>query len=182
MSPTPDSLSPEDVPLEEVDLPGFAPSSRNRLEPPQPGATATTPPRIKDDELLDELDEHPERFELTEPKMPPSSSRGSIEPSAEAAETFGQLAALLVKLGSLGLNRTVGRGSGAWIATDEEAADIAVPLGRIAARHAPITGEAAGDVADVIEAGFGAAAYGMRATVDQAVITAPPAPRPEDLQ
>ena len=67
----------------------------------------------------------PVELEREGPKSPPSSSRGSIEPDPVVAGAFGQLAQLIVTFASLGLDRTIGRGSQAWIATEQESIAIA---------------------------------------------------------
>ncbi len=182
----PDSTTPSGAaPREEADLPGFGPSRRREPDPLDPQATtvyattggpnpieatipagewSTTTPA--GDELDD--DEAPwlrEASERTAPSSTPGSTSRVADPSIAAAAAG--MFALVAQMGSLVLDRTIGRGSHAWLMHPEEAQAIADPLGRIAARHAPIgTGEA-GDIADAIDAGVATAAYAMRATVTQ---------------
>lgn len=178
----------------EAELPGWSESTRDRLDPPQP-ATVTHPenetpaasekdwdeldPDELDDLAREEAEREQEWFEREDQRTRPSSSRGSTEADPVVAGAFAQLAQLAVTFASLGLERTIGNGSQAFIARPEEAAAIAEPLGRIAARHAPIGEGAAGDVADGIEAGMAAAQYGMRATVEHTTSQrVPAAPEP----
>lgn len=189
MTNSPDSTSLPGPPLEEADLPGFEPRRADRLDPPQPStttssstSTSTDPPASSWETPAGDVDEDlddGEYFEPTLPRSATSSSRGSTEPDPAVAAAFGQLATLAATFGSLLVERSVGKGTGAWVATEAEAAAIGTPLGRIAARHAPIGADTAGDVADGIEAGYATVAYGMRAATDHARGGPPPeAPRP----
>lgn len=169
------SPSPEGPPLEEADLPAFETRRQDRLDPPQPNTTTSTTStesmgedRGSWDPERDVVGDEEELPELELPRPSRSSSRGSTEPDPAVAAAFGQLATLGATFASLLVERSVGKGTGAWVATDDEAAAIGTPLGRIAARHAPIAAETAGDVADGIEAGYATVAYGMRAATDHA--------------
>jgi hypothetical protein len=178
MAKTPDSTNPGDAPL-EADLPQWDQTTRGLLDQPQPGATATYSP----DELADQLEEvarerdgqrTEDRWSEPDPKTRTNSSPGSTSPppNVDVANSFANLASLIVQLASAGLNIVIGRRTGAWLATEEEAANIAQPLGRIAERHMPIEGGNAGDLADGIEALYYTGEYGVRATLDQ-IATAP---------
>lgn len=194
----PDSTtSPEGAPPEaEADLPGFAPSQRQKLDPLDPEQTtveippssATSPePEYDPDQPLgeqlddDELDEAERQGWLSrlDPRNRRHSSTASTEPDPVVADMLEQLAGLGLAMASLGLNRTIGRGNGAWIMHDEEQTAIAAPLARIAARRVPAGDGVAGDVSDGIVAGMATAGYAARAAKDHRLASTVPA-TPQD--
>jgi hypothetical protein len=192
----PDSpTSPPGAPL-EAEVPGFGPSQRDN-DPIDPTRTTVTVPassepstvsvshpvydpnRPLEEQLDDDLGDE-DWSERLDPRNLTSSSRASTsEPDPVVASALEQLAKLGVTLASLGLNRTIGAGNGAWIMHDTEADAIAAPLGRIGARHAPVGDGVAGDVADGIEAGLATAGYAMRATADHTMANRVDTPEPD---
>lgn len=190
-----DSTPNEAEPL-EAELPGWGQSRRSALDQLDPTATTVTtpspsgappleramatadlPPMTADEaraawdeherELLDDEYLEGEPTGPTSPRLERRSHRSDGDP--RIAGVAAQLFATIAGAASLALNATIGRGSGAFVMHPEEAAGIGEPLGRIAARHAPIdTGEAT-DMGDAIEAGAAAAAYAARASIEQMV-------------
>jgi hypothetical protein len=178
----PDSTTTEGEPL-EADLPGWGASRRNALDQLDPNATTVSvppgPAMATDDlpplspheasaamgdvaeDLDDRYDEEPPEREPTRPAGTSRRSDGDPRIAGVAAQLFATIAGAL----SLALNATIGHGSGAFVMHPEEAMGIGDPLGRIAARHAPIDSGEATDMGDAIEAGAAAAAYGARASI-----------------
>jgi hypothetical protein len=70
---------------------------------------------------------------------------------------------------SLALHRTLAPGDTAlWLASDDERAAIAGPLSRIMARRVPVSGGAASDLADVLEASVAIGGFTVRNLIDAA--------------
>lgn len=186
----PASPNPEDAPL-EAELPGFLPgrspmdlldpntTTTRPLTPPAPAMSGATP-EFRDDgeeDFYDDEDERDrERFEQTNPRPEPGSSRSSSRaPIPSVVEAAAGLFALIASVVSVVLDATIGHGSGAYRMYPEEANSIGQPLGRMAARRVPVGDAEAGDVADGIEAGVAATAYAARATIQHFSGAEPPA-------
>lgn len=199
----PDSNTNEDAPL-EADLPGWGESRRHALDQLDPTATTVTavptpnadamatadlPPLtaqeaaaalddLDPEEWFEELHDDRRQFEPTDPSPGPTSRRSAGKGNELVAAGAAQLFTTIAGAVSLFLNATIGRGSGVWVMQQQEAAGIGEPLGRIAARHAPIDPEEATDMGDAIEAGVGVAMYGARASIEHMTARAT-APMPQ---
>ncbi len=153
--------------------------SRTRLEQPEPGAPtdASSEPSPNGADSWDDFDELPPADEPS----PTTSSRdrtrfrGFTDP-AVFAEPIGAA----VGMASVVVHYARKAPADLWIADDDDIANIAGPLARIAARHSPIAGGEASDLADGISAALGVANYAVkniRATA-QLAPQAPLAPMP----
>lgn len=181
-SSNPDS-TPDVDELLEAELPGWNPSQRDQLDPLDPDVTTVEIPTTSTtglpDEYYDEDEpqwspspsstsstgEDPGPFEPTS-KIPTGSSPASIaDPSIAAA--LASMFAVGCGLVGLVLDRSIGKGSRAWLMHEHEVEGISEPLGRIAARRVPVSSREATDVADGIEAGVATIAYATRATLEQ---------------
>jgi len=197
----PDSTTPriEGEPLES-DLPEWT-TTRRRLDPLDPDLTqvlgteepGVSNPRLHQttthDEALDELRGLVDDLE-NEPPAPqerPTLSnrvRSILAPRSSGdprvAAVVGGLLATVAGVASLGLDATVGKGSGAYVMHPEESAAIGEPLGRIAARRVSLGDADPTDIGDAIEAAGAAVMYGVRARADhQRVTTSTYVPDPQ---
>jgi hypothetical protein len=164
----PDSSPNEEEPL-EAELPGWDPSRRDRPDPLDPAhTTVTTDPT--DDETTagwDRVIDDAVPLDEPAPSSTTRSSPGSIRRvNPEVAAAAAGMFVVVANIVGMILDRTVGRSSRVWLLREHEAWAIAEPLGRIAARHAPIGDGQASDAADAIEAGVAGVAYAARATVE----------------
>ena len=163
---------PEAEPPLAADLPGWL-TPAPKLDQLDPDRTTVTdlPPAMTQTPQFDpdapELDDEVESRDPTNPSPEEPSRRSAgrriVDPSVAAAASLFALVALLA---STIVNKTVGHGSGAYLMHQTEAEAIATPLGRIAARRAPIGDGEATDIADGIQAGTATAAYAARATME----------------
>lgn len=162
-SPLPPSPDDDDLELLAT-MPGFLPPPTPRgPDPLDPEATTIRPPSdgpdFSSEDELDELDD-----ERPSPSEPPKSSPASTaDPSL-----FVDVARTAVGIASIGVGWLRAKRHGpaiaqAWIADEEDQANIGDPLARIAARRIPAAaGEAAPDVVDGIDALMGTVNYGLR--------------------
>ncbi|MFL6144527.1 MAG: hypothetical protein ACJ72N_22025 [Labedaea sp.] len=196
-----DELEQTTTPPLVADPPGFEPPRRapvdeldpdvttvsppaDPLEPATPGADSWPAAPSGEEELLEDF--AGDEGNLDEPG-PTTTSRGvGRSPGLSSPDVFQPPIAGLVALASLGVH-TARRAPGAlWLADDDDVANISAPLARIAARHSPIAGGEANDLADGIEAAVATANYAvknMRAEAEARaggfVEEGPPAPAEE---
>lgn len=158
----------------EATPPGFLqPPAPRGPDPLDAEATTIRPPSAEapsDDYELDELDD-----ETPSPSGPASSSPASTADPA----LFIEVARTAVGIASIGVGWLRARRHGpaiaqAWMADEEDQANIGDPLARIAARRIPVAaGQAAPDVVDGIDALMGTVNYGLRhARAEAELITA----------
>ncbi|MCU1449326.1 MAG: hypothetical protein JWP02_1496 [Acidimicrobiales bacterium] len=182
---------------ETADLPGFKSPRRQpadepldpektSLLPPWPGPETPTgasseagPAPIDNENGAASWD----NYEDVDEPIPTSSSRGGrsrgyiLDPA-----TFLEPIGALVGLASLGVHAARRAPDGLWIADEEDVDNIAAPLARIAARHAPMGMGEASDLADGIAAAIGVTNYAIKNIQREATFTDQPAPAPEDAQ
>lgn len=165
MTTSPDSTTETDEPLIAT-VPGFRPPpSPPGPDPLDPDTTTLSDPTTPD--AGPEYSIGPGPDELSDVAAA-SSSRTTSSPAStadplafvEIARTVVGLAAMVVR--AVRARRRPWLHPAAWIATPDDQAAIGDPLGRIAARHAPVTGEGSADVADGMAAMIGAAGYAVR--------------------
>ncbi len=177
--------SPSSEPSREADLVGFSTSRRRAPDPMDPehttvtagpesmtppgdplaGFDPTTDPASQYRELRDEFEDALDATSSASSSSSRASTPRGVDPSI--AHAAAGVFAMGAQLAGFLLDRSVGKSSTAWLMREEEAAAIAEPLGRIAARHAPIDSGDAGDIADALEAGVGVAMYATRASLEQ---------------
>lgn len=173
----PDStLSPDDQ--LEATMPGFRPPPTPPGPDPLDPTTSTisdptTTPASPDPFSDDGSSTGPETDEpgdgASSWSSATTSSRASTAdplPFIEITRTLVGLASMLVR--AVRARRRPHLHPTAWLATEEDQANIGDPLGRIAARHAPITGEGSADVADGMAAMVGATGYAIRSLTIEA--------------
>lgn len=176
MTTNPDSPAPTTADaLLEAELPGWAPRP-DPLHPLDPATTTvssstTFPPMTAGESPAGDVDEDlDDRADWSEPQPPKPAatsprSAGELERELTIASGAAQLFALIASVASLVLDATIGKSSRAYVMQPGEAQAIAEPLGRIAARHAPIGDGDVGDIGDGIQAGVATTAYVARATI-----------------
>lgn len=149
---------------ERAPLPGFRPQPTPPMEDP-PGPTVTSSSTA--DQLLEDQPSRPG------PSRPADGDAvadlGGVSrpiPSPASSEAFEVGIGMALRTGALVANARLAPGSERWIPNQDEVDAIAGPLGRIAARHAPITGGQSNDVMDAIEASVAAGGFVMRNIVE----------------
>lgn len=163
--PQPSTTSP---PEEEttVPIPGFSPLPHRAPDPLDPSATTTSPTPSDDDA-------GPDGWAEADVELgPPVTSRTGTGSSTASTERLDPtdlqgmthalvgMASMLVRW--LRARRHPQMHPGLWIADDEDQANIGDPLARIAARHAPISGEGSADVVDAVEILMGTTHYTLK--------------------
>jgi len=140
-----------------------APPAPDPLDPTSTTTSSPEGPALDPDSSNGYGGSDPERGRKSSTTPGPGPRLASIAKPA----TFEPIIAKLVQAVSLLLDHWRSRETHTWLMHDEEADAIAAPLSRIAARHSPVTlDEETNDVLDGLEAGIGAAGYGMRAHFD----------------
>jgi len=177
MTMTDPPLSPET----SSDLPGFAPVERPPRAPRTTGSSSSSNTQETGDYQvhLDPssptpgLSDRPTSANSTRNKgrkrpwsrtpngsSPASTDRPPI--TVELVAGYAGLAATGVQALGLFLNARMAPGTALWLPTPQETEAIAMPLGRIAARHAPMDTGTATDLSDAAEAVVGVVGYGVR--------------------
>lgn len=104
-----------------------------------------------------------------DPSGTPIPGLGPLLASTAKASAYAPMIAALVQAASIVPDRLRTKHTHAWIMHDDEAAAIAQPLARIAARHSPanaMTGETS-DVLDGLEAAVLVGNYGVRSYLQE---------------
>lgn len=168
--PSPSFSSPE-IP---ASLPGWNPGSSRPLGPPlspAPGVDAGSPGGGSDEQP----GMPPGPSEAAGP-TPTSGTEPGVDPVADppaprriadvASATFftRKVKQAFTLLGFLANRRLTPYSEHAWRPDTEDLADVSEPIGRIIARHSPITGGEANDAADAFDAGFALFAYGIKSS------------------
>lgn len=183
------------------DLPGFKspprPPADEALDPDT--TTVTAPPSPPEPEmsedgswagsptgdLLREMGSSAdyEDVELDEPTpITTSKAAGRSRVFTTDPRVFEGPIAGLVQLASLGVAMSRKAPPPLWLADEEDVENITAPLARIAARHAPISGGEANDLADGLEAALATTGYVVknirRQAEEQAAAAGPQVPPP----
>lgn len=166
-----DSPPPPTTEEDLADLPGFA------QPPPRPGAPDLLDPTMTTTEP-GPLDEGSWAGADEEGPRPGSAARGTG--SSKASTDWRDLVPItstLVAMTSLLVRWVRGRrrelADGVWVADEDDAAMIAAPLARIAARRSPISGEGSADVVDGLEVMVGATGYALKNLEREAATSTP---------
>lgn len=153
----------------ETDLPGWTePLRQPSNDPLRPEVTETLregrPPRTLEHDQADESAVAAPGPAEDVPLPPTSTLRAAgRSPASTDPKAFLAATSALVGIASMGVHYARGAPeTGAWMADEEDVANIAEPLSRIMARHSPVTGSEANDVGDAIAAAVGIANYGLK--------------------
>lgn len=169
MGQTPNPASPSPTTTEEleedlVDLPGFAaPPPPRTPDPLDPDATTISPPNDPD---LGAADSWAGEQQEEEPRRASAATSTASSKASTDWRDLLPIAGTLVGMTSMlvrwlrSRRRTLP--DGVWIADEDDAAAIAAPLARIAARHSPISGEGSADMVDALEVLVGTTGYAMK--------------------
>lgn len=107
-----------------------------------------------------------------------AAGRPDPGPPPKAAKAFASLASDAFKAaGEVVHDRVAVEGSDAWLVEDDEAERVGVPVGNIIARHVPVPGGRANDLADAFAAIVGLAGYLARQLLARKVAKAGPVPQ-----
>ena len=169
MTTTTPTEAPEEI---EADLPGWLPPVRQPSDDPLDPEVTTTiregrPSPSPPDPGPASGDESPPRPTMT--SKGPGRSPGFTDPAA-----FLGVTGALVGLASMGVHYARRAPEGLWLADEEDVANIAGPLARIAARHSPVSGTEANDVGDALAAAVGVAGYAMKNLAREAAAKSAP--------
>jgi hypothetical protein len=172
-SPT-TTTSPED---QLTDLPGFSQPPPPRTDPLDPAATTTPAASPWDDspggdgwDDADDLEEEGPR-----PGSGATTAGGSSRASTDWRDLLpitGALVAMSSMLVRWLRTRRRQLPPGVWEADEDDAAAIAAPLARIAARRAPIGGEGSADVVDGLTLMVGTTGYALKNLEREAALEA----------
>lgn len=172
-SSTPASSPLEEMPEDLADLPGFAPAPPMRDPDPldhPPTTSPTSSTSNRDDSAFDgDADGagRPRGSAATSGSSPGSTDRPKQPPVPKVDwRDLMPMMSTLVAMSSLLVRWVRSRRrplpDGVWIADEEDAAAIAAPLSRIAARRSPVGGKESADLVDGLEVMVGATAYAMK--------------------
>lgn len=146
-----------------MDLPGFGPAPAPRSpDPLDPEATtigATSSESNPDEGWADVDEEEGPRPGSAAPRTGSSRASTDWRDLVPITSTVVAMASLLVRWVRA---RRRPLPEGVWVADEEDAAAIAAPLARIAARRSPVGGEGSADMVDGLEVLVGATGYAMK--------------------
>lgn len=167
----PEETNPIEI-LEDASLPGW----RRPVSPSPPPSPTSEPgpsPSSSPTPTSEAAEGLPPLGPVADP-APPSSTPASTDALDHAAR-------LLVGLAGLGLHWRLSPGANTgWIPTEDETADIAAPLARIAARRLPVGTGVPNDLADGAEALLASGNYALRNLTTPAEPLEAPAEGPEE--
>lgn len=166
--PSRPSRSHEPDPDLIADLPAFGPARTMPTNDPLDPATTI----VSEEDLTAAIDgdswDGSDESDLLSSTTTATPSRASTaDPAA-----FSELVAIPLRLAGMGLNAKLAPGTDIWMMDDSSVDGIAGPLGRIAARHAPLSSGKANDVTDGVEAAVAVAGYVVTNLQAQAIARA----------
>lgn len=182
--PPPSTTSPLEEEAATVPVPGFKPLPQKSPDPLDPDATTTSPTTSSHDAG------HDGWAEADVELGPPATSRTATGSSTASTERLDPtdlqgMTHALVGMASMLVRwirgrRRPGMHPAVWVADEEDQANIGDPLARIAARHAPISGEGSADVVDAVEMLMGTTHYALKNLPNEAMPWSPDEEPPAD--
>lgn len=175
MAPTTSPDSPTSNDDEDLaPMPGFQPLAS---PPPDPAETTRIYPTINDDDAeAGWADPDVEVGPRATSPTGSGSSRASTErldPTDLQGMTHAVVGMASMVIHWARARRRPNLHPSVWVADDEDQANIGDPMARLAARHAPIGGEASKDAIDVVEMMMGTTAYALKHLPNEALEFSP---------